>query len=377
VAQERDFIRAIVEEPDEDVHRLVYADWVDEHDQPDRAHFIRAQVELSLLTDDSPRRRQLAFQCRQLLEANEKAWLKPLKRLTPEWRWSRGFIEMIDLPGGDLEDQARKLFATYPLRRLVVAELFGQVDTLEHIPPDNTLAALDLIGNELDARALKKLARFKHLDNLRELGLMFNRLRDTAIDVLCAEPFFQRLSLIRLGANPFSVRGRQRLQDHFGPRVTFARERDPERLYLFQDDEFLVGFGKELTQFLVLPGLQFARVALFDHAGNLLQTETRPVPQADWGDIQGQIARWVEVRDAWLEELGYQSATIKVKRFRFADGVGINDFNWWADVFNRRNDSRRADLNEALEQWLADGQFEFTWGDTNCWLDRHGVVTDT
>jgi uncharacterized protein (TIGR02996 family) len=35
------FIRRICEEPDEDTHRLVFADWLDDHDESERAEFIR------------------------------------------------------------------------------------------------------------------------------------------------------------------------------------------------------------------------------------------------------------------------------------------------------------------------------------------------
>jgi uncharacterized protein (TIGR02996 family) len=40
---------AILREPDEDLHRLALADWLDEHDQPERAEFIRVQCELAKL----------------------------------------------------------------------------------------------------------------------------------------------------------------------------------------------------------------------------------------------------------------------------------------------------------------------------------------
>lgn len=43
------FVRRIVEEPGEDHHRLVFADWLEEHDQGERAEFIRVQVRLARL----------------------------------------------------------------------------------------------------------------------------------------------------------------------------------------------------------------------------------------------------------------------------------------------------------------------------------------
>jgi uncharacterized protein (TIGR02996 family) len=44
-------LRAICENPAEDAPRLVYADWLDENGQPERAEFIRVQIELAKIPD--------------------------------------------------------------------------------------------------------------------------------------------------------------------------------------------------------------------------------------------------------------------------------------------------------------------------------------
>jgi len=51
------FLKAILATPDDDLPRLVYADWLDEHSHPERAEFIRVQCELSRLTieNETPR----------------------------------------------------------------------------------------------------------------------------------------------------------------------------------------------------------------------------------------------------------------------------------------------------------------------------------
>lgn len=41
------FLDEILNNPDDDTVRLVYADWLDDHDEPDRAKFIRLQIERS------------------------------------------------------------------------------------------------------------------------------------------------------------------------------------------------------------------------------------------------------------------------------------------------------------------------------------------
>ena len=40
-------LAAIRAAPDDDAPRLIYADWLDEHGQPERAEFIRVQIELA------------------------------------------------------------------------------------------------------------------------------------------------------------------------------------------------------------------------------------------------------------------------------------------------------------------------------------------
>jgi uncharacterized protein (TIGR02996 family) len=48
-------LAAVLDAPDDDAPRLVYADWLEEHGQPERAEFIRAQVERARLPEDAPR----------------------------------------------------------------------------------------------------------------------------------------------------------------------------------------------------------------------------------------------------------------------------------------------------------------------------------
>jgi uncharacterized protein (TIGR02996 family) len=40
-------LAAVCDRPDDDTPRLVLADWLDDHGQPERAAFVRAQVELA------------------------------------------------------------------------------------------------------------------------------------------------------------------------------------------------------------------------------------------------------------------------------------------------------------------------------------------
>src|SRR5436190_17420769 len=118
-------LRAIAAHPDEDTPRLASADYIEERGQTDRAAFIRGQIEYARQKDDSPHRREVAFRCRQLLDAHEDEWLEPRDAFSFDWNWSRGFVETFTTSPPDLDVQGAALFDTHPFRRLWVWELEG------------------------------------------------------------------------------------------------------------------------------------------------------------------------------------------------------------------------------------------------------------
>jgi uncharacterized protein (TIGR02996 family) len=107
-------LAAIRSAPDDDVPRLVYADWLDEHDDPDRAEFIRVQIAMNRLDRPEPDWMRLAARSTQLLTANIGRWAEPYRPITrseatgihPTWvdfdpdraqqlTFERGFVEAI------------------------------------------------------------------------------------------------------------------------------------------------------------------------------------------------------------------------------------------------------------------------------------------
>ena len=87
------FLRTIIAQPDDDLPRLVYADWLDERDDPARAEFIRIQCELAHLPDDDAERRpMLEDREHELLAEHEPAWLGSELVGLQEWEFQRGFL---------------------------------------------------------------------------------------------------------------------------------------------------------------------------------------------------------------------------------------------------------------------------------------------
>jgi uncharacterized protein (TIGR02996 family) len=68
------FLAGIIESPDDDAPRLIYADWLEEHGREERAEFIRVLCELARLGEDDPRRGELGARERELLARHEQTW---------------------------------------------------------------------------------------------------------------------------------------------------------------------------------------------------------------------------------------------------------------------------------------------------------------
>ncbi len=109
------FLDDIAANSDDDTPRLIFADWLDEHDQPERAAFIRAQMELERLPLDSPARPGLEDRIDDLLTESEERWLAPVPANLLRWTWRRGFLETVEFFGpGSIADMVR-LCAAHPL----------------------------------------------------------------------------------------------------------------------------------------------------------------------------------------------------------------------------------------------------------------------
>src|ERR1043166_8796102 len=95
------FLAAIAADPEDDTPRLVFADWLDEHDDPDRAEFIRIHCARHRNSDgagDLPASElaRLETRERELLSRHKDRWLQPLRDLKAHTslygEFSRGFV---------------------------------------------------------------------------------------------------------------------------------------------------------------------------------------------------------------------------------------------------------------------------------------------
>jgi uncharacterized protein (TIGR02996 family) len=131
---------AVCESPDDDTPRLVLADWLEEHGEPERAEFIRLQIQLARGTHRPNQKRDLQRREQQLLTLHGRRWQLEIGSggyYNPQF--VRGFLEDANLTADDLECALEAA----PLRSVA---LRGAVDLLAvmQLPHVARLRLLDI-----------------------------------------------------------------------------------------------------------------------------------------------------------------------------------------------------------------------------------------
>jgi uncharacterized protein (TIGR02996 family) len=117
---EAGFLAAIREAPEDDAPRLVYADWLEEGGDKDRAEFIRMQCALERLPMDAPQRPELEDRADDLLAEHEERWLGPPPPWLYGWTFRRGFAESLSFTDGLPRDRSGALLDGHPLTDVTV-----------------------------------------------------------------------------------------------------------------------------------------------------------------------------------------------------------------------------------------------------------------
>jgi uncharacterized protein (TIGR02996 family) len=239
------FLRAICENPDDDNPRLVFADWLDEQDDPDRAEFIRLQVGLAAGTVPEDRRAEAEARVGELLGSHRAAWWGELPR-RPGVTWvstpspfARGFADAVRFRHGKAwREHAAEVFAAAPVSRLrcggtftarkgrpiFASPLLGRVADFS-APPLDLGGAEDLANNQHLVGRLRHLgvgsyrgdgdgvaAALGRAPGLRNLeSLSFGRVGPAGVAALAGSPYLTRLKTLYLNGNPVGDDGAEAL----------------------------------------------------------------------------------------------------------------------------------------------------------------------
>jgi uncharacterized protein (TIGR02996 family) len=257
MADDESLLAAIDAAPDADEPRLAHADWLERHGDPERAEFIRLQIEHArspwLPTDRAD----------ELLAANRERWLEG--RPSPpgvEWQFERGRPEGLLVKDEVAFLEHWKVLLGRPVgwvtfhglrwpTNLTSSPVLGRIRRLRL---NNTLADDELFREILTSRWLERLdglalsradlrepswsliGSSPRLAGLRELSLDHDRpyFRPTAadLDALLRSPNLAALRVLDLSGNSFSEDGVAQLADTTLPcrlhrlRLTLTDRRD-------------------------------------------------------------------------------------------------------------------------------------------------------
>src|SRR5262245_60724010 len=110
-------LAAIREQPGDDLARMAYADWLEENGDPDRAQFIRLQLQLDQPAR-SPRAGELALEADGLLAGHERRWLGEWADLLVNWSFRRGLLDSVTLEPEVFLTRGAELFEDQPVREV-------------------------------------------------------------------------------------------------------------------------------------------------------------------------------------------------------------------------------------------------------------------
>src|SRR5438552_1092015 len=201
------FLRAIRAAPDDDLPRLIFADYLDEQGDP-RGEFIRIQIERPRLPRDDPRRAGLKAREDELLHRHGEEWEGPLAAVVSHAVFRRGFIDDVLVMAEAFLAHARTLFDWAPIRTVKLRGTFRYVGAILKRPELAGLSGLGLCFDHLDSRAAALLAACRHLAGLKRLNLNGNPIGDEGVACLGTSTHLTGLEALHLehcGLGPAAV----------------------------------------------------------------------------------------------------------------------------------------------------------------------------
>jgi uncharacterized protein (TIGR02996 family) len=205
-------LRDIIDHPDDDTPRLVYADWLDDHGDGDRAELIRVQCRLASLPEGHAEASKLAKREKELLKEHGTAWSDTHLGMVGELR--RGFIEHVTTWPHNFIESGAELVSTFPVRSLrlrVDAEDTTALSRLAGVPALARITHLSFerpVGSlfvqsppGLSDAGLRALLASEHLVSLRDLDLSRCWLYFSGVQALAEAPLLRSLERLELSGN--------------------------------------------------------------------------------------------------------------------------------------------------------------------------------
>jgi uncharacterized protein (TIGR02996 family) len=178
------FLRTVLAAPDDDAPRLIYADWLDEQGECDRAEFIRVQCALARGGWEGDRGPELRRRERELLRRHEGAWVGALADFVSGWTFERGFVGGLTVMTEAFLRHAALIFELAPARHVKLRGARRHMAALAAEPALQSLASLDLSFNLIDPVGAATFFRSPYLGSLAALNLCWNALGSDGVRTL-------------------------------------------------------------------------------------------------------------------------------------------------------------------------------------------------
>jgi uncharacterized protein (TIGR02996 family) len=181
------FLRDILDQPEEDAPRLIYADWLTDQlaaDKAARGDFIRLQCQRAALPADDPDGPEMQTLERELLAQHQSVWLGDLERVIERPEFRRGFVEGVKMTAAAFLGRITEVFALGPIRRVHLREAGAFLGSLGQCERLSSVTHLNLRENGYIGAALPHLVASPHLNNLTVLDLSRNPLGRVGVEAL-------------------------------------------------------------------------------------------------------------------------------------------------------------------------------------------------
>lgn len=208
------FLEAILASPADDAPRLVYADWLDEHGQSDRAEFIRVQCEIARLPAWDERRARLELRERVLVERHGHRWKAELPIFQGViWReFRRGFVAHAQFDSFTTLKETAACWAATPVEAALVRwPRFSE--KAEDTAPIPALRELTVTGTVVDMEDVGRLAASPLLATVRTLDVRHASLGPEGFRRLVASPHLKYLTALRAPFNSIGTGGVRTLKE--------------------------------------------------------------------------------------------------------------------------------------------------------------------
>jgi uncharacterized protein (TIGR02996 family) len=240
------FLKAVVESPDDDALRLVFADWLEEHGEGQRAEFIRLQCAIARMTGTEEQLASMANREKELWQTHGPSWCAELPKwvrykvsfrrgfptilsCTPsQWLGARGLLERAPIQALTIQrfDLAKiaALAATAHLAGIRALQVSAyhhleRVRTIKQLSGSacaSTLRLLDLYRggythNSTAGDAVARALAASNLSRLECLRLSQSEIGPAGIEALAAAPALSSLRKLDLSDNSLGVEGAQAL----------------------------------------------------------------------------------------------------------------------------------------------------------------------